>query len=96
MSDLNGSSGFGSVKRLQRDTINFDIVKEGDQLPAIVSRHILPSSDILGCKIFVINFTSGGLKGNSFGNFNYRLKWPPSYGESLGPNIVTYHNLKLS
>lgn len=70
MSDLKGSFGFGSVKRLLKDNINFEIVKEGDQLPAIVSRQMLPSSDILGCKIFVKNFISGGLKGNSKGIFS--------------------------
>ena len=69
MSDRKGSSGFGSVKRLLKDNISFDIVKEGDQFPAIVSKQIDPSSDIFGCKIFVINWTSGGLNGNSFGSF---------------------------
>lgn len=78
ISDLKGSSGFGSVKRLQRDIINFDIVKDGDQFPAIVSRHILPSSAILGWRILVKNLTSGGLNGNSFGKFNYNIKCPPS------------------
>lgn len=48
MSDLKGSSGLGSVKRLLNDSINFEIVKEGDQLPAIVSRQILPSSAMFG------------------------------------------------
>ena len=71
MSDLNGSSGFGSVRRLLRDSINFEIVRDGDQFPAIVSRHIEPSSDMLGCRILVMNWTSGGLKGNSFGILTY-------------------------
>lgn len=50
----------------------------------------------LGCQIGVLNFITGGIFGNSLGNFNWAAKKPPSYRVSGGPTIINSQQYRLS
>ena len=68
ISGTKGSSGLGSVRRLDMESRSLLMVRAGLQLSFRISRHMPPLELILQWQMRVLNFILGGLKGYSVVN----------------------------
>jgi len=91
-----GSSGLGALNNAWMLSKTVRIWRAGLHLSFRMSRHIRPSLSIFGWYIFVKNRTFGAAIGYSSGKNNSNLKTPPSYGDWVGPRIITLKYRMLS